>query len=191
MHQFRRLAGWSIPLLLFMLVACDTRGGTVASTPTTSSIPHTQSKDMRSSISFTIMSSVNSRSYTFEASAITSKLRHGHREFTIDIENAGQSIFLAFYGYNGPSTYTLAGKANGGDVRIDLGIGKTAWDLPMTDAASCTLTVNREDPTALIGVDRMTGNSACSLLASNNRTIAGQTIAIKNGSFDLLIVIES
>jgi hypothetical protein len=72
-----------------------------------------------STISFTI-SGASAGTYTIHSTSTISKLRHGHKEFTIDLTNDGKSIFLAFYGYTGPGSYTLINSMNGGDVRVDL-----------------------------------------------------------------------
>src|SRR5690242_15699783 len=112
-------------LLLFaLLCALAACGGTtgnqvqtdLASTPAVTTPPPT----LTNTISFTTTGQV-SGSHTITSQVHTSKLRHGHKEFTIEVANAGQSVIMAFYGYEGPRTYTLEGHNNGGDVRIDFG----------------------------------------------------------------------
>jgi hypothetical protein len=141
-------------------------------------------------ISFTTMGQVNG-SYTITSTLQTSKLRHGHKEFTIEVAHAGQSVIMAFYGYEGPRTYTLEGLINGGDVHINLGKNATVWDLPMTPGTGCTLNVESDTPTAYTGFDSMKGSFACPHLTSTNANAPEQAITVKQGHFDLLILVES
>lgn len=146
--------------------------------------------------------------YIIASTTQTSKLRHGHREFTLDVEHGDQSFIMAFYGYDGPGSYTLNGLVNGGDVRIALGKDSSpalptssqtslsqaskntlAWDLPQRQGNSCTLQVISQTPTQLIGTDRLIGTFSCPTLASINP--AQKPIALNDGHFDLLILIES
>jgi hypothetical protein len=145
---------------------------------------------MMSTISFRVDGAVRG-GYTLSSSMTTSKLRHGHREFTIDIAIGGRSIFLAFYGYEGPGTYRLVGHENGGDVRIDLGGAEAAWDLPMKQGVGCTLNITSQVATGNNGIDRMRGSFACPMLAATVAQRNGQSIRVSEGRFDLLIVVES
>ena len=135
-------------------------------------------------------------------SQLTSKLRHGHREFTIEVANGGRSFIMAFYGYDGPGAYSLEGVINGGDVRVDLGkdslstpvagsTRSTAWDLPQKEGIACSLHVTSDAPTQYTGTDRMTGDFSCPLLASTDPTLTQKNIAINDGHFDLFILVES
>src|SRR5262249_1893666 len=126
-----------------------------------------------STISFKIAGAV-SGSYKLRSSTTTSKLRHGHREFTIDIANGDRSIFLAFYGYDGPGIYRLTGLENGGDVRIDLGGTMAAWDLSMKQGVGCTLNVTSQVASGSDGIDRMRGTFTCPMLTATTAQRNGQ-----------------
>jgi hypothetical protein len=145
---------------------------------------------LTNTISFTTTGPV-SGSYTITSPLYTSKLRHGHKEFTIEVAHAGQSVIMAFYGYEGPHTYTLEGHINGGDVRIAFGKNTTAWDLPMTTGVACTLSIESDTPTPYVGIDKMKGNFTCPRLASTNPQMQHQSIAVSEGHFDLFILVES
>src|SRR5947207_893526 len=157
--------------LLFLLAGCgnaDNGPGLVQKTPTNTGPLETGGPsptnttivtDDVSTVSFTLHGGVTG-TYIIRASFPTSKLRHGHREFTIDVANAGISIFLAFYGYHGPGTYTLSEDIDGGDVRIDFNrvYGEyTFWDLSLKPKAECTLTITNDTPSMYAGIDRMRG----------------------------------
>jgi hypothetical protein len=143
-----------------------------------------------STIRFRVDGAVNGN-YTLRSSTITSKLRHGHREFTIDIISGDRSIFLAFYGYDGPGTYRLAGHENGGDVRIDLGGNNAAWDLPMRQGVGCTLNIISQLASNSDGVDNMRGNFTCPMLTTAVAQSHPRNIRVSEGQFDLLIIVES
>jgi hypothetical protein len=99
-------------VLLFLLAGCSNASSSpavVQKTPaqtgpleTASPFPTnaTTVANNSSTVSFTLYGGVTGV-YTIYASSPTSKLRHGHQEFTIDVAHAGMSIFLAFYGYHG------------------------------------------------------------------------------------------
>ena len=125
------------------------------------------------------------------ASLPTSKLRHDHREFTIDVAHAGMSIFLAFYGYHGSGTYTLSEVSNGGDVRIDFDHESASWDLSLKPEAQCTLTIASITPTLHVGIDRMRGAFSCPLLPSSSPNHPQQPVAVSNGRIDVAIIVES
>src|ERR1700676_2944544 len=165
-------------VLLFLLVGCGNTAnspGVVQKTPaktepmeTGSPFPinaTTIANDM-STVSFTLSGGVTG-AYIIQSSLFTSKLRHGHREFTIDVAHAGISIFLAFYGYHGAGTYTLSQAINGGDVRIDFAQASAFWDLSLRPKAQCILTITSDIPTMDVGIDRMRGAFSCPLLPSS------------------------
>ncbi|SRR6266567_9362395 len=191
----RWLAIGSICLVVLSLMGCGVRADGVGSGATLAGDvgvrkPTTMVDATMSMISFRIDGTV-SGSYTLRSSTTTSKLRHGHREFTIDIASSSQSIFLAFYGYDGPGTYRLVGHENGGDVRIDLGGKMAAWDLPMKQGVGCILNVTSQVASSSDGIDRMRGNFTCPILTATVAQRNGQSIMVSNGQFDLLIVVES
>lgn len=192
-------------VLLFLLAGCGNAGngpGLVQKTPTKTGPLETGSPfptntttvtDDVSTVSFTLYGGVTG-TYIIHAALPTSKLRHGHREFTIDVAHAGISIFLAFYGYHGPGTYTLSEDINGGDVRIDFERESgeyTFWDLSLKPKAQCTLTITSDTPTRYAGIDRMRGAFSCPLLPSSNLDHPQQPVAVSNGHIDVAIIVES
>ena len=192
-------------VLLFLLAGCGNAGngsGLVQKTPTktgllvsgspspTNTTPVT---DDVSTVSFTLQGGVTG-TYVIHAVSPTSKLRHGHREFTIDVAHPGISIFLAFYGYHGPGTYTLSEEIDGGDVRIDFYRENgeyTFWDLSLKPKAQCILTITSDTPSMQAGIDRMRGAFSCPLLPSSNLDHPQQSVAVSNGHFDIAIIVES
>ena len=132
-----------------------------------------------------------SGSYTIHSNPTLSKLRHGHREFTVDLTNHEQTIFLVFYGYDGPGSYTLTNTINGGDVRLDIGRGQGSWDLALQPQASCSLTILSETSTSEAGLHKMTGSFSCPLLAPVSGASAKSSTMIRNGQFDIFIIVES
>jgi hypothetical protein len=189
-------------VLLFLLAGCGNAGnssGLVQNTSaksqpleTVSPFPTntTTTADGESTVSFTLYGGVTG-AYSIHASLPTSKLRHGHREFTIDVAHAGNSIFLAFYGYHGPGTYTLSEDINGGDVRIDFDKESVSWDLSLKPKAQCTLIITSDIPTMYVGIDRMRGVFSCPQLPSSSPTHPQQPVAVSNGHIDIAIVVES
>ncbi|MFL5690387.1 MAG: hypothetical protein ACJ795_01150 [Ktedonobacteraceae bacterium] len=189
-------------VLLFLLAGCGNAGnssGLVQNTSaksqplkTVSPFPTntTTTADGESTVSFTLYGGVTGP-YSIHASLPTSKLRHGHREFTIDVAHAGNSIFLAFYGYHGPGTYTLSEDINGGDVRIDFDKESVSWDLSLKPKAQCTLIITSDIPTMYVGIDRMRGAFSCPQLPSSSPTHPQQPVAVSNGHIDIAIVVES
>jgi hypothetical protein len=125
------------------------------------------------------------------ASSPTSKLRHDHREFTIDVAHAGMSIFLAFYGYHGPGTYTLSEGTNGGDVRIEFNQESASWDLSSKPMAQCSLTITSDTPMMYAGIDRMKGAFSCPLLPSSSPNHTQRPVAVSSGRIDVAIIVES
>ncbi len=127
--------------------------------------------------------------YTIQTSAPLSKLRHGHREFTINLAEKNKSLIIAFFGYTGPASYTLSNRFNGGDVRITL--GQQFWDLSLVPTASCSLTILSDIPTEQSGLDRMQGRFSCPTLPPGELTKPAHPVTITDGAFDVLIVVES
>ena len=194
---------------VLMLLACgaggnvsgSTEGATVTAGPKGAATQATGPGPTLNTIHFNVTGEV-AGSYTIASTELTSKLRHGHREFTIEVANKGRSFIMAFYGYDGPGAYSLEGVINGGDVRVDLGkdslstpfarsARSTAWDLPQKQGIACALHVTSDMPTQYTGTDRMTGDFSCPLLASTDPTLAQKNIAINDGHFDLFILVES
>jgi hypothetical protein len=141
------------------------------------------------SFSFSHGAQTPSSTYTIHTTTLLSKLRHGHQEFTINLANADSSLIIAFIGYSGPASYTLANRTNGGDVRITL--GQQYWDLSLTPTASCSLTILSDIPTQQAGLDRMQGKFSCPTLPSGGLDKMAHTIRGANGTFDVLILVES
>jgi len=201
-RRWRHWLGTIGMVLLFLLAGCsnaDNRPGAVQETPvqtipleTGSPFPTnaTTAVNAVSTVSFTLRGGVTGV-YTVHASLPTSKLRHGHREFTIDVAHAGMSIILAFYGYHGPDTYTLSSGSNGGDVRIDFDHESASWDLSLRPKAQCTLTITSDTPTMYIGIDRMLGTFSCPLLPSSSPNHPQQPVAVSGGHIDVAIIVES
>lgn len=199
--MYRRWCQWLIStgmVLLFLLAGCNSPG-VVQKTPAKTGPSETSSSSTTnattaandvSTVSFTLHGGV-SGIYMIHASLPTSKLRHGHREFTIDVAGAGMSIFLAFYGYHGPGTYTLSQDVNGGDVRIDFNQKATSWDLSLRPKAQCTLTITSDIPTMYAGIDRMKGAFSCPLLPSISPNYSQLPVAVSSGHIDIAIIVES
>ena len=143
-----------------------------------------------SRVTFTLTGGQNA-SYTLYAAMPTSKLRHGHREFTINVIDADLSLFIVFYGYQGPASYTLSNAVNGGDVHIGLQNDEFSWDLFMQPTASCSLIIASETPTSRVGLDRLKGSFACAHLLSSSPEHPERPVTVTNGSFDIAIVVES
>lgn len=189
-------------IMLFLLAGCGDAGnsqGMVQRTPPKTGPPATGSPininattvtHEMSTVSFTLHNGVI-RTYMIHASLPTSKLRHGYREFTIDVAQAGMSIFLAFYGYHGPGTYTLSESINGGDVRIDFNQQSASWDLSLDPKAQCTLTIISTTSTIYAGIDRMKGVFSCPLLPSSSPSHSQQPVTVSNGHIDVAIILES
>lgn len=127
--------------------------------------------------------------YTIHMGTPLSKLRHGHQEFTINLANGDKSLIIAFIGYSGPASYTLSNRTNGGDVRITL--GQQYWDLALIPADSCSLTILSDIPTAQSGLHRMQGRFACPTLPPGGVDKPAHAVTITDGTFDVLIIVES
>ncbi|HEX6482091.1 MAG TPA: hypothetical protein VF043_24875 [Ktedonobacteraceae bacterium] len=190
-------------ILLFLLAGCGgntgNSQGVVQKTPAktgpleASSLSATDASTVAndvSAVNFTLHGGVTGV-YEIRASLPTSKLRHGHREFTIDLEDAGMSIYLAFYGYHGPGTYTLSEDINGGDVRINFYQESASWDLSLRPKAQCTLTITSDTPTMYAGIDRMKGAFSCPLLPSSSPNHPQQPVTVSDGHIDVAVIVES
>jgi hypothetical protein len=193
--RYSRWFVFSNLLALLALVGCTARSeGTAPTTrPVTriagsTATPSPANKE--STVTFTLAGGANG-SYTVHAAVPTSKLRHGHREFTIDVEHAGASVFFVFYGYNGPGTYTLALVLNGGDMHIALGKNTESWDLSLQPQARCTLTIQSDIPTQSAGLDRMKGFFSCPHLFSSTPAHPQKPVSVSDGTFDVAILVES
>src|SRR5437660_1850953 len=188
--------------LLFMLAGCGNAGNSLGVTqktpakigPSETSSPSTTNATTAandvSTVSFTLHGGVTGV-YMIHASLPTSKLRHDHREFTIDVAHAGMSIFLAFYGYHGPDTYTLSEGTNGGDVRIEFNQESASWDLSSKPMAQCSLTITSDTPMMYAGIDRMKGAFSCPLLPSSSPNYTQRPVAVSSGRIDVAIIVES
>lgn len=170
-----------LSVLLLMLASCGSGTVSKGGLATAPSVP-----DMTSSVRFTLAEAAT----IMTSQQPTSKLRHGHKEFTIEVGNAEQRIFMAFYGYEGPGTYTLSRGSNGGDIHIYLANGQS-WDLAVQPSATCQLEVSSQGPGAYPGVDRMRGTFSClHLFTSEHHQTPGET-TLSNGRFDIAILVES
>jgi hypothetical protein len=188
--------------LLFLLAGCGNAGnslGVMQKTPAKTGPSETSSPSTTnattaendvSTVSFTLHGGVTGV-YMIHASLPTSKLRHDHREFTIDVAHAGMSIFLAFYGYHGPGTYTLSEGINGGDVRIEFNQESASWDLSSKPMAQCSLTITSDTPMMYAGIDRMKGAFSCPLLPSSSPNHTQRPVAVSSGRIDVAIIVES
>jgi hypothetical protein len=188
-------------VLLFLLAGCSNAAnnqGVAQKTPaktgpiensSPSTTNATTTANNMSTVSFTLHGGVTGV-YMIQASLPTSKLRHGHREFTIDVAHTGMSIILAFYGYHGPGSYTLSEDINGGNVRIDFDQVSASWDLSLRPGAQCTLTIASDTPTMDTGIDRMQGAFSCPLLPSSSPNHQ-QPITVSSGHIDIAIIVES
>jgi hypothetical protein len=203
--MLKRWCRWLVStgmVLLFLLSGCGNTGNpsrigqkTPAKTGSLEtgspiSTPATATAHDGSTVSFTLHGGATG-AYSIHASFPTSKLRHGHREFTIDVADVDMSIFLAFYGYHGPGDYTLSQVSNGGDVRIDFERASVSWELSLRLKAQCTLTITSDTPTMSEGLDRMKGTFSCPLLSSSSPTHPQQPVSVSNGSIDVAIIVES
>jgi hypothetical protein len=128
-------------------------------------------------------------SYVFRDAEQLSKLRHGHKEFTIDLTDGRNSLIIAFYGYIGPGAYTLENRVNGGDVRLTE--NGQYWDLSLLPTATCDLHILSDDPTSKVGIDRMQGTIACRQLSAGPLNTPSFPITIHSSVFTLSIIVES
>lgn len=129
------------------------------------------------------------RSYVFHDTDQLSKLRHGHKEFTIDLTDGRNSLIIAFYGYIGPGAYTLENRVNGGDVRLTE--NGQYWDLSLLPTATCDLHIISDDPTSEIGIDRMHGTVACRQLLAGPLNAPSFPITVRSSVFTLSVIVES
>lgn len=187
----RRLTFLSVFMLL-VLAGCGSPGiaSSKRAAPLADSTATAPTVTSDSRVTFTLTGGQKA-SYTLYAAIPTSKLRHGHREFTINVIDAGLSLFIVFYGYQGPASYILSNTVNGGDVHIGLQNDEFSWDLFMQPTASCSLIVASETPTSSVGLDRLKGSFACAHLLSSSPEHPERPVTVTNGSFDIAIVVES
>ena len=166
------------------------------SSPTQTS-PAIKATNITSTVSFTLSGGATG-TYTLHEALPISKLRHGHQEFTIDVNDGHATIFMAFIGYHGPDTYMLSEDTNGGDIHI--AIAQHMWDLSPLSSSRCVLTVssdtpityaNIDTPTAYTTIDRMKGFFSCPRLLSSNQQAPQQPIEVSNGMIDIAIIVES
>jgi heme/copper-type cytochrome/quinol oxidase subunit 2 len=143
-----------------------------------------------STIGFTATGGLDG-AYTLRTSHTISMLRHGHKEFTIDVVDGTKTVFLVFYGYSGPGSYRLSNPLNGGEAHISFGTPQTTWDLTATPGAACALNVISDQPGQYPGIDSMRGTFACPHLdpVSSNQHIA--PLSISKGYFNILIQVQS
>lgn len=129
--------------------------------------------------------------FVLRTSDTISMLRHGHKEFTIDLVDGAKTVFLVFYGYTGPGHYQLSNPLNGGEAHISFGTAQTTWDLTATPGATCDLTITSDQPTQYPGVDSMQGTFACPRLAPviSNQHI--EPLSITEGYINILIQVQS
>lgn len=179
-----------ISLLLLLAVAGCTDSGSTQTVSHATSVSTTPVVNTESTARFTL-SGGQAASHTLHTAAPTSKLRHGHREFTIMLTNAGISLFIVFYGYQGPGHYTLSNTVNGGDIHIGLQNDEVSWDLLMRPETQCQLTVASDIPEGGTGLDRMRGSFTCPLLYSSAPAHPQQPVMVRDGSFDIAIIVES
>jgi hypothetical protein len=189
-HRCCRLIVSSLCLLL-IIAGCSSPADSASKTLSAPlPVVTTPVVEQGSSATFTLSGGYHV-SDTIDATIPTSKLRHGHREFTIDVANADQSLFIVFYGYQGPGRYTLSQYLNGGDIHIGLAQAGPSWDLSLQTHASCSLTVASDTPTKNVGLDHMEGTFSCPQLFSSAPDHPEPTIRVDRGTFDVTIVVES
>ncbi len=196
-HKERRimLKRWSYPLLAIFILLLAGCGSVNNQTPaaqvagTTVYINKSADSKYSSTVRFTLAGGANG-SYTVKSATALSMLRHGHKEFTIDVAQSGMVIFLAFYGYHGPGTYKLAENIDGGDVHIALGYN-TSWDLSPQTATPCILTISSDTPTTSLGIDHMTGSFSCSQLSTSNPADRQAPIKVVQGTFTIAMLVVS
>ena len=202
--MYRRQCHWPgtpgiVLLFLFLLFGCGNTGNNAAVVQKKTAPPQTGSPfpiatvpvaNNMSTVSFTLLGGITGV-YTIQASLPTSKLRHGYREFTIDVADADMSIYLAFYGYHGPGTYALSESVNGGNVRINFYRQSVSWDLSLRPKAQCTLAITSDTPTLSPGIERMTGAFSCPLLPSSSPDHHQQPVTVSSGRIDVAIIAES
>ena len=146
--------------------------------------------NQESTVQFTLSGGYQAKD-TLSVPIPTSKLRHGHREFTINVANADISFFIVFYGYQGPGNYTLSQYLNGGDVHIGLLKDGPSWDLSLQTQARCMMTVASDVPIAGTDLDRMQGTFTCPRLFSSAPEHPEPPVSVEKGAFDVAIIIES
>lgn len=188
-HFSRRLLLPGV-LLLLVLAGCASSNNPGAATLSAANATATVPASNISTASFAFSGAQNA-SYTLHTGVPASELRHGHREFTILLSDADVSLFIVFYGYQGPGNYTLSDAVNGGDVHIGLKHDTLSWDLLMQPKAHCSLSVTSDIPTSSAGLDRMRGTFSCPLLLSSSPGNPQKPVTVSNGTFDIAILVAS
>jgi hypothetical protein len=143
-----------------------------------------------STLGFTATGGLNG-TFVLRTSNTISMLRHGHKEFTIDLVDGSKMVFLVFYGYTGPGSYRLSNPINGGEAHISFGTEQTTWDLATTPGAACDLIITSDRPSQYTGIDSMQGTFTCPRLApvSSNQHIA--PLSITRGYINIQIQVQS
>lgn len=180
-------------LLVFWLcsTSCTVPGTLASATPGPTPVnTDTTVINSVSTAHFTLIGGQNA-SYTLRATTPDSELRHGHLEFTILLRTQQLSLFIVFYGYQGPGNYTLRDGLNGGDVHIGLQKDTISWDLLMQPTADCSLTVSSDTLQGNSGLNRMRGSFACPLLFSSSPSHPQKPVQVSNGTFDIAILVAS
>jgi hypothetical protein len=190
MMKQRCLALCLVELLVCVLIlsSCTSITSTTMKTGTTINSRLSLDQLQMSTASFSLTNDTSQQD-TLQSSHTTSKLRHGHQELTIEVDDARQSLIIAFIGYSGPATYSLINQINGGDVRVTS--GEQFWDLALNPKLSCTLQILSDSLTQQMGIHRMRGNFSCPQLPSGPQNISSRPAILSNGRFDILIVVES
>ncbi|HEY3991626.1 MAG TPA: hypothetical protein VGM01_01995 [Ktedonobacteraceae bacterium] len=197
--MFARPSHWLRVISLLLLVSCvgcataSATPSTRAATPAASSPSNATAMALANNTStahFTFAGG-QTASYTLQTTTPASELRHGHREFTILLKDNGISLFIVFYGYQGPGNYTLMDALNGGDIHIGFEHDTISWDLLMQPRAHCSLSVTSDTPIGNTGLDRMRGTFICPLLLSSSPSHPQKPVTLSSGSFDIAILVAS
>ena len=191
------VGGWHLTILLLILSAGCASAPQQNSVQTNAITTITGSAtpavaDTQSTASFTLSGAINAH-YSLHTTELNSELRHNHREFTIIITDQQQDIylFIAFYGYQGPRSYTLKNTLNGGDVHIGLDKNTRTWDLLIQPQTQCNLIIASDVPSHSANLDRMQGSFNCPQLASSAPTHPQKPITITQGTFDIAMLVAS
>lgn len=146
--------------------------------------------DTTSTLSFTAKGGLNG-TFVLHTRNTISMLRHGHKEFTIDVVDGTKTVFLVFYGYSGPGSYRLSNPLNGGEAHISFGSEQTTWDLAATPGVTCDLTITSDRPSQYPGIDSMQGSFACPRLASVSANQRIAPLSMIRGDINILIIVQS
>ncbi len=190
---------WLVVMSLWLLLSCV--GCATAGVAPAASAETPVTNNANTATALTLANTTSTAHFTFSGDQPTtymlhtttpaSELRHGHREFTILLSDKDLSLFIVFYGYQGPGNYTLSDSVNGGDIHIGLEHDTISWDLLMQPVASCSLIVAIDTPTSSVGLDRMRGSFDCPRLLSSSPSHLQKPVKIRSGSFDIAILVAS